>query len=323
MKHLNKLVSEFVKDDIVVLSIDLTVKEALEVVRAKAPKGAIIYFYVVDNKERLVGMVSARDMLTASEDDLIKDLYSNKIVSIKENETVYDACELFLSHKFLALPVVDKQGHIKGMLDISLFTEDITDLSNRKYSDDAFELIGFKVEQVQNATAFKVWRYRFPWLLSTIISGMLCALLAQQFESTLVKSIVLAFFLTLVLALGESVSVQSMTVTIKQLQYSNLTFKWFFNAFRKEVNSSLLLAISCSLAVLFVIALWMGFSVSIYVIAFSIMLSVLNASLVGFTIPTFLHGLKLDPKLASGPLTLAITDVCTLLIYFISAEIFL
>jgi len=152
---------------------------------------------------------------------------------------------------------------------------------------------------------------------------MLCALLAQQFEGTLVKSIVLAFFLTLVLALGESVSVQSMTFTIKQLQYSNLNFKWFINTFKKEVNSSLLLAISCSLAVLFVIALWMGFSTSIYVIAFSILLSVLNASLVGFTIPTFLHGLKLDPKVASGPLTLAITDVCTLLIYFISAEIFL
>jgi len=323
MRNLNKLVSEFVKNDIIVLSLEMSVKEALELVRTKTSKGAIIYFYVVDSNEKLVGIVSARDILTASEDDLIKDIYSKKLVSIKENETVYRACELFLHHKFLALPVTDEQGHVKGVLDITLFTEDITDLSNRKYSDDAFELIGFKVEQVQNATAFKVWRYRFPWLLSTIVSGMLCALLAQQFEGTLVKSIVLAFFLTLVLALGESISVQSMTVTIKELQYSNLNLKWFFNSFRKEVKSSLLLALSCSLAVLFVIALWMGFSTSILVIAISIFLSVLNASLVGFTIPTFLHGLKLDPKVASGPLTLAITDLCTILIYFVSAEIFL
>ena len=115
-----------------------------------------------------------------------------------------------MMHKFLAFPVVDEQGRIVGVVDVSFFTEEVFDIVAGQ--EEVFEAIGFHVAQVREASPLRAFRFRFPWLLATIGSGTVCALLAAAFELTLAKSLVLAFFLTLVLGLAESVSVQSMTI---------------------------------------------------------------------------------------------------------------
>src|SRR2546426_5148193 len=99
--------------------------------------------------------------------------------------------------------------------------------------DELFEAIGFHISQVRDASPVRAFRFRFPWLLATIGSGLLCAVLASAFELTLAKSIALAFFLTLVLALGESVSIQSMTLTIQALHTMRPTLRWYVGAFRR------------------------------------------------------------------------------------------
>src|SRR5437879_7045618 len=120
-------------------------------------------------------------------------------------------------HKFLAFPVVDDEQHIVGVVNVDLFTTEVFDIAERETMDQLFEAIGFHISQVRGASPLRAFRYRFPWLLTTIGSGLMCAFLVSAFHLTLAKSISLAFFLTLVLALGESVSVQSMTVTIQAL----------------------------------------------------------------------------------------------------------
>ena len=103
-----------------------------------------------------------------------------------------------------------------------------------------FEAIGFHVAQVRDASPLRAFRFRFPWLLATIGSGTICAVLAGAFEMTLAKSLVLAFFLTLVLGLGESVSIQSMTVAIQALRATRPTLRWYLRALRREAGTALL-----------------------------------------------------------------------------------
>ena len=149
------------------------------------------------------------------------------------------------------------------------------------------------------------------------------AILASAYETTIARSIVLAFFLTLVLALGESVSIQSMTVTIQALRAIQPTWRWFCTAFRREFVTSVFLGLGCGVLVGLIVWLWHGSAPAGAVIGGSIFMSLGAACAFGLAVPTGLHALKLDPKIAAGPVTLALTDCATLLFYFNGARLFL
>lgn len=190
--------------------------------------------------------------------------------------------------------------------------------------NEIFELLGFHLAQVREGTSpWRVFRFRFPWLLATIASGTLCALLSGLFETTLARSIVIAFFLTMVLGLNESLSIQAMSVTIQALRAAPLGWRWFLGALRREMASALLLALGCGITVALVVLVWQRAPVAALVIGGSIALSLLTATFFGVSVPTLLHALKLDPKIAAGPVTLALADIFALLFYFSLARLML
>lgn len=307
----------YVRKDFFKLRQDLTVDQALEQIRGGASGDGILYLYVVDDGDRLVGVLPTRRLLTALPGVTLQGLAISNVVAITEQATVEDACQMFLKHKYLAFPVVDNDLKLAGMIDISLFTEEIADVTERSKTDELFELLGFRASELKKASPIQLWRYRFPWLLTTIASGTICAFLAAAFEKTLSHSIVLAFFLTLVLALGESVSIQSMSLTIQRLRFIQPSFKWFFTTLGHDLSTALLLALSCGGIVTIIVSLLHGISPASFVIGASISLSLLSAATLGLIVPTLLHAFKLDPKVAAGPLTLAIADSFTILIYLL------
>jgi len=245
------------------------------------------------------------------------------VVTLPHTATIVEACELFVLHKFLAFPVVDDQRRIVGIVDVGLFTQEVFDLGERERTEEVFEALGFRIAQVRVASPWRAFRLRFPWLLTTIGSGMACAMLASAYERTLAKSLLVAFFLTLVLALGESVSIQSMALAVQALRAIRPSLNWFFGALRKEAGTALFLGSGCGSLVALVILLWRGTGLGALVVGASIVLSLFGACLFGLSVPAFLHWLKLDPKIAAGPVTLALTDVFTLFCYFSLAAIFL
>ena len=188
-------------------------------------------------------------------------------------------------------------------------------------ADDVFETIGFRVAQVRNASPLGAFRYRFPWLLATVASGTMAALLAGAFAATLAESLIIAFFLTLVLGLGESVSMQSMTVTIQALNATRPTLGWYAGALRREAAAALLLGTACGALVAGIAWAWRGDAPAAAVVGGSVAAAVLVASTVGLSVPALLHALRLDPRIAAGPVTLALADLCTLLIYFTLATV--
>ena len=211
--HLTEPVLSEARQDFVTLREDLTIGEALDQIRKQGVGVKIVYFYVVDTEERLIGVIPTRSFLLEMPDRLLSEAMIKSVVSLPSSATIFDACELFVMYKFLALPVVDPEGRIAGIVDISLLSEEIFDLADREQAEALFEGVGFRIAQVKDASPLRAFRFRFPWLLATIASGTMCALLASIYETTLAESLVLAFFLTLVLGLGESVSIQSMTIT--------------------------------------------------------------------------------------------------------------
>jgi magnesium transporter len=315
--HMQRPVRDYATHDFVQLRETMRVDEALKVIRDRRSTGnALIYFYVVDDTGKLIGVLQTRALLTAQPDEKIADLMIPRVIAIPENATVLDACEFFVLHKFLAFPVVDKSRRITGVVDINLFNEEVFGIPKTERHDDMFQAIGFHIAQAHNASPLQVFRFRFPWLLVTIGAGTVCAFLARAHEKTLAEQIVVAFFLTLVLALGESVTVQSLALVLETLRVKRVTPGWFLGACKRELLTALPIAAAAAAVVFAVVWLMGGHAVwPATVISGSLALAVCSACFIGISIPTLLHVAKLDLTIAAGPITLAVTDIATLLLY--------
>jgi magnesium transporter len=325
----NSPVGEHARKDFPILDADMTVAAALDRIRREGIGERVIYFFAVDADKRLVGVLPTRRLLTAPLESPLRDIMVRRVVAIPASATVLDACEFFVLYKFFAFPVVDEQRRIVGVIDVSLFAEEI--LGEREEQprpaspvrDDVFEVLGFHLEQIRGASAWRVFRFRFPWLLVTVAAGTICAVLAGAFEATLARSLVVAFFLTMVLGLNESVSAQSMSVTIQMLRSAPVTWSWFASALRRELMTAILIGLACGSVVTLIVWFWRGDLRSAGVIGGSIALSLVTACLFGLGVPSLLHRLKLDPKIAAGPITLALADICALALYFTAAHLVL
>jgi len=322
-EHMLQPVLSVARRDAAKLRTDLTVQQALDTIRQGGVGEKIVYFYVVDAEDRLMGVLPTRRLLTAGLDQRLADVMIARVVAIPQTATVMEACEAFVLHKFLAFPVVDEQRRLVGVIDVGVLTDQAFDVSEPDQTDALFESIGFRVSQLAEASPLGVFRFRFPWLLATLGSGTLCALLASAYTVTLAKSLVLAFFLTLVLGLAESVGIQSMSVTVQTLRLVRPSWRWYARAFRREAATALLLGSACGLVTGLIVWAWRGTGLAAVAIGGSITLSLGTACFFGLTVPTALHALKLDPKIAAGPLTLALTDLFALLFYFTLAALLL
>ncbi len=316
LEHLNQPVLPYVRKDFPALRQDYTVQQALDAVRRQGIGEKVVYFYVVDEQEHLLGVLPTRRLLTAALDQLLSDVMIKRVVGIPHTATILEACEMFVMHRFLAFPVLDDERRILGVVDVGLFTEEVMDLGERDQTDEVFEALGFRISQVRAATPWRAFRLRFPWLMATVSSGTVCALLASRFEGTIHKTVLLAFFLTLVLALGESVAIQSMALTIQALRALRPTVRWFWQALWHEAGTAVLLGCGCGAVVAALVYFWRGAGLPALAIGGSIVLSLCAACVFGLCVPACLHWLKLDPKIAAGPVTLALTDILTLLSYF-------
>ena len=322
---------EHARKDFTALDKNLTVDETLKKIREDGVGERIVYFYVVDEEKKLVGVLPTRRLLVGKAEQKLEEIMVKRVAALPGTSTVYDALEFFATYKFLAFPVVDAERKIIGIVDVNLFTDELLEekdsdeedeIETQNY-DSIFETIGFRISEVKNASPLKAWRIRLPWLFATVTSGTICALLTGMFETTLAESLIIVFFFTLVLGLGESVSIQSMTVTIQALRSSQPSLKWYLKNFLRETQTALLLGLSCAVIVSLVVVLWKGEIAAALVIGLSVMLVQLIASVWGLSVPALLHKLKLDPKIAAGPITLALTDICTILFYFGLARILL
>lgn len=323
LEHLEQPVLPYARKDFPELREEFTVQQALDTIRRRGVGEKVVYFYVVDEAERLRGVLPTRRLLISPLDRRLGEIMISHVVALPDTATILEACELFVMHRFLAFPVIDDQKRILGIVDVGLFTQEVLDMGEREQKDEVFEALGFRVSQARAATPWQAFRLRFPWLLATIASGTVCALLASEFASTIARSLVLAFFITLVLALGESVAIQSMAVTVQALRALQPSWSWFQQAFWREARTALFLGAGCGALVALIICLWRGMNLPAFVIGASVFLSLCGACLFGLAVPACLHWLKLDPKIAAGPVTLALTDIATLLFYFGLARIVL
>lgn len=313
--HFSDPIIKHAHQNFVRLRVDQTVGQALDHLQHSRITGRIVYLYVVDDQERLQGVIPTRALLLNPPDTPLIDVMQRHIIAIPNTATLLDACEVFIQYRLLALPVVDPDGRIVGALDVELYTDEISDIYRKEEYDDIFQLIGVRLTRLRQGSIPAVFRERFPWLLCNIAGGLICAALASLFEGVLANVVVLSMFIPIVLALAESVSIQSLTLAVQIHEPGRPQWAAVLGRLRREATIGVLLGAACGVIVALA-AMGQHRMVDVgAVILLSIAMSVTMATVFGFSVPVALRAAQRDPHIAAGPMVLAMTDITTLVLY--------
>jgi magnesium transporter len=313
-QHLDKPLFGSLRRDLTPLLPDQTVGETLVFLRVQSLGERIVYFYVVDAGGTLIGIVPTRRLLMADPGTTVANIMVRDVLALPASATVRDASEMFLKHRLLALPVIDAAGHLHGIADVAMLTGDLADLTARENAEDIFQLIGAKASQP--SSAWRGFLDRFPWLLCNIGGGLIAALIAGWYESLLDAVIVLALFIPVVLAVSESVAMQSVTLTLQNLRGMRADLGFLLKALKRELVTAGFLGVGCGAVVGAVVWGWKGTPMVDAVITLTVVMAMTTAALLGVALPGALRAVRRDPRIAAGPIVLAFTDFLALIFYF-------
>jgi len=298
-------------------SIENTIKLFRTVSLEKVSKPS--YIYVVDSRGHLMGVVQMRDLLSHPPDGLIRDIMLRNVVKVHTEMAPEEAVRFFIRHRFLALPVVNKEGKLVGIIT----ADEMVDIAELEAEDDIAKIVGTGVDEITTRSIPHIVRLRLPWLAISILSGLACAFILGWFERDMKSVIALALFIPIVLGLSESTGMQSATIVVRNMAIGRATFRDVRWLLQKEIIVGVIVGVICGMLVGVTATLWQADKNLGAVLAISMSSSIILSGIVGSFLPFIFRFLRIDPALSSGPIVLATCDIITLLIYFRVSGLFL
>ncbi len=294
-------------------NMNWTVDRAIVELRRQAEDVEKVYnIYVVDDLNKLVGLLSLKRVLFASPKTIISEIYQSKnVISVKTSDSDEEVAKIMEKYDLVAIPVVDFQNKLVGRITL----DDVVDIIKEE-ADKDFQLASGISERIEsNSSIWRISRARLPWLLIGMVGGIFSAQVISQFEAgiTLVPS--LAFFIPLITATGGNVGVQSSAIVVQSLAKGNDHFGSIMQKLLKEGLVGLLNGVLLSLLI-YGIAFIFASSTLGFVVSISLLVVVIFAAIIGTLIPLLLHKNNIDPALATGPFITTLNDVLGLFIYF-------
>jgi magnesium transporter len=297
-----------------------SVREAVEKLKSFADFAETInYLYVIDENRKLVGVVSYRDMLLADAEHRIKDIMYTRVISIGLETDQEEAARLIERYDFLAIPVIDEEGILKGIITF----DDIIDVVIQEANED-IEKLSASGKAIDFDTKSYVAAYRrLPWLILLLFIGLVSGSIIASFEETLSKVVALAFFMPMIAGMTGNTGTQSLAVVVRGLASRDIDMKTVMRLIGREFGVAIIIGITCSILIAVIAFVWQGTIVLGFVVGSSLLLTLIIGTMAGTIIPLILYKLNIDPAVASGPLITTINDILSLLIYFGIASFFI
>jgi magnesium transporter len=306
---------------------EMRVDEAISYLRRQASQVETIYYaYVLDEEQRLKGVISLRELFQAPADRLIKDLMRTDLVTVPEHLDQEQVARLYLEHDLLALPVVDAEGRMKGIITF----DDIADVVREEQTEDVQKLGGSQALGMPylSLPLSALIRKRAGWLTLLFIGETFTATAMAFFEDEIARAVVLALFVPLIISSGGNSGSQATTLVIRAMALGELRLRDWWRVVRREMAAGLGLGLLLGLIGLVRVLLWQAFT-GIYgphywliaaVVALSLVGVVTWGSMIGATLPFLFRRLGFDPASASAPFVATLVDVTGIVIYFTIAS---
>jgi magnesium transporter len=313
------------------LRADMTVGEAISYLRrdAQAREKTVYYAYVLDPQERLLGVVTFRDLIVSSGEKLIKDVMRTEVISAPEDLDQEALSKLFMRHHLLMIPIVDAEGRIKGVVNVN----DIVDVLQEEATEDIQKIGGVATLEgpYLQVPLLVMIQKRAGWLAALFLGEMLTATAMGQFEAEIARAVVLALFVPLIISSGGNSGSQATTLVIRAMALGEVKIRDWWRVIRRELVTGLGLGLILASIGLARILLWQGlfnaYGEHYFLVALTVALSlvgvVLWGSIAGSILPFILRSLGFDPASASAPFVATLVDVTGLVIYFSVATVVL
>lgn len=295
------------------LKATMPVKEALMHVKEQAPDAETIYvIFAVNDDKQLVGVLSLRDLIIAENDAYIEDIMSERVISANVADDQEDVAQKMRDYDFIAIPVLDYQEHLLGIITI----DDILDVIDEEASEDYSRLAGVSDVDATNDSVTKTAFKRLPWLIILTFLGMITATILGSFEDTLSQVALLAAFIPIISGMSGNSGTQSLAVSVRNISTGEIDEQSKFKVALRETGSGFLSGLVCAAILLIIIIVLYQQPILGLIVASSLTIAMTVGTLVGSMIPLVMNKLNIDPAVASGPFITTINDIVSMLIYF-------
>jgi magnesium transporter len=301
------------------LSEDMTAGEAITTLQGARDVEMVFYLYVVDARRHLVGVISLRRLLLVPPATPLKRIMTTDLTSVRTDTDQEEVARLVASYNLLAIPVVDEENKLVGVITV----DDVIDVIKDEATEDVYRLAGVAGDDRVFSTAAESLRKRVPWLEVNLVTAFLAASVVAVFEGRIKDVPALAVFMPVVAGMGGNAATQTLTVIVRGIALGELTWANSRKALFKEAAVGLGNGIACGVVGAVVVWIWKGNPWLGGILCAAMIINMFVAATAGTLIPLALRALKVDPALASSVFITTLTDVFGFLSWLGLAALFL
>lgn len=296
---------------------DCLVKEAMITVKKEAEEAEMItYVYVKDKADKLIGVVSLRELLINPDQMLIKDIMNDRVISVPVDQDQEEVAQLMADYDFVSMPVVDENNTMLGVITI----DDIVDVMEEESLADYSGLAAVNVSDINDTpwhSAFK----RIPWLIALLLLGMFTATVINSFDSLVKEASILAAFISLITGTAGNAGTQALALSVRRIatnEENNFWKNFFF-----ELLSGIITGLTTGTMVFLLVTFWKHNSELGLAVGLAMTCAIFVANMAGLIIPIIMDKIGIDPAVASGPFISTLSDLTSVIIYFSIAQMFI
>ncbi|MBQ9988846.1 MAG: magnesium transporter [Clostridia bacterium] len=300
-----------------------TAAEAMESIRRTAPDKETIYScYVVDSTRKLVGIVALRQLIIAEPDTKIEELMNDQVIYCTTTDDQEQVAEMVRHYDLIALPVVDRENRLVGIITI----DDVVDVITEENTEDFEKMAGMlpSEDEYLRTSPLALARNRLPWLLVLMFSAGFTGAIITKFQDMLQTMVILSSFIPMLMNTGGNCGSQASTMIIRGMALGQIEFKDIWRVQWKELRVGLLVAVPLGLINFLHLAYLKHIGVFVSAtVALTLVCTVVVAKLIGCTLPMLAQKFRLDPAIMASPMITTIVDTCSLAVYFTLARMLL
>jgi magnesium transporter len=292
--------------DIVALRRNWTVDQSIQFLRTEAPDDTHpFYLYVADEEGRLTGTVSLRSLVTAAPETPIAAIMSEEVLSVLATEDQEVAAERMRHYNLLALPVVDDDNRIQGVIT----ADAVLDVQVEEATEDIFLMAGLTEEERLFRPIKEAVPPRLGWLMINLVTAFLAAVTVSFFEGTIEQVAVLAVFMPIVAGMGGNAGIQTITLVVRSLALGEVEGRDVVKVLKHEAIIALIKGLVIGLMVGAIAWIWRDNPWLGLIVGLALLGNIINATVIGVLVPLILKRLRVDPALASGIFVTTFSDV--------------
>lgn len=316
MKYEENTAGSVMNNEFVTLPKNLTVEQAIQHIREMSPEAEMIYYiYILDERKKLIGVLSLRDLIVADAQKKISSIMEEDVISVLDTEDREVAARVISDYDFLAIPVINKKGILVGIITV----DDIIDVLEEEVTEDIHKMVGsaeYYEDKLIKATPLSRAKARLPWLFVCMIGEVISGSVIEFHSDILQAVVALAFFIPIIMAMGGNVGAQSSTIAVRGLATGQLRMDELWKNIWTETKVGFFIGITIGIIISLVTYFWQNSYILGLTIGLSLCLTVISAATVGTLLPLVFTRLNIDPAVATGPFITTAVDVGSLMIYF-------